>query len=313
MALLAEYALTPDVFDSRSYPHEEVGSARIDLLRDVLLEEALVRDLRQGDWLSVFGNPDRSWNRRGLELLKKVAKQNRLRRVPSALADAPTDDDGWCREAIASHGLDPVTGIIATRPVFDAAGGEDIVGCIDRLSNSTWWTGRGSSVRLQRTAADYSAHLNLLMRCANSIMLIDAHMDPAQPRYADVLNLIQLAAGRQPLPLVEIHRVCYVGTGRNRQILQPIDIENSFRQGWEKSLSACGLSVSVFVWDDFHDRHIITDLMGIQLGNGLDTTLSSNARTTWTRISRADRDDIQREFDQASGRHALRHHFRVPR
>lgn len=81
MALLAEYALTPDVFDSRSYPHEEVGSARIDLLRDVLLEEALVRDLRQGDWLSVFGNPDRSWNRRGLELLKKVAKQNRLRRV----------------------------------------------------------------------------------------------------------------------------------------------------------------------------------------------------------------------------------------
>ena len=311
MALLAEYALTPDVFDSEYYSHEDVCSARIDLLRDVLLEEALVRNLRQGDWLDVFNNPNRSWNRRGRELLKKLVKQNRLRRAPSALANAPTDDDGWCREAIASHDLDPVTGIIATRRVFDAAEKKDILGCIDCLSSRAWWTARGSSVRLQRTVADYCTHLNLLMKCANSIMLIDAHLDPDQPRYADVLRLIQLASERQPVPLIEIHRVCYVGSGTSRKILQSTDIEDSFRKNWEKALFDCGLNINVFVWDDFHDRHIITNLMGIQLSNGLDTT-GAPAKTTWTRISRKDRDDIQREFDQASGRHKLKHHFKVP-
>lgn len=311
MALLAEYALTPDVFDSRSYPHEEVGSARIDLLRDVLLEEALVRDLRQGDWLSVFGNPDRSWNRRGLELLKKVAKQNRLRRVPSALADAPTDDDAWCREAIASHGLDPVTGIIATRPVFDAAGGEDILGCIDRLTTCPWWSSRGPSVRLARTVDSYIEHLRLLLACANSLMFMDAHLDPTQRRYRDFVNILTAMAGRTPPPLIEVHRVCYFET-RDKRDQRDLDGWRAMFEPWSVPLANADLSVEVFIWDDFHYRHVISDLAGLLLENGFDTTTDPAGRTTWARLSRANRDDIQREFDQASGRHALRHHFRVP-
>jgi hypothetical protein len=40
MALLAEYALTPDVFDSTSYSNEEVGRIRLQHLKEVLLSEA---------------------------------------------------------------------------------------------------------------------------------------------------------------------------------------------------------------------------------------------------------------------------------
>ena len=45
MALLAEYALTPDVFDATSYNSEEVCGLHLQTLKEVLLNEGLVRDL----------------------------------------------------------------------------------------------------------------------------------------------------------------------------------------------------------------------------------------------------------------------------
>jgi hypothetical protein len=76
MALLAEYALIPDVFDTRFYLHEEVGTARLEYIKDVFLEEALLRNLRAGEWLAVFRNHDRPWHQRGTELLKKTMAAN---------------------------------------------------------------------------------------------------------------------------------------------------------------------------------------------------------------------------------------------
>ena len=88
--------------------------------------------------------------------------------------------------------------------------------------------------------------------------------------------------------------------------------ENRFRNGWSNDLAAAGLPVEVFIWDDHHDRYLITDLVGIEMGNGYDTSTNPKDITTWSRISRKDRDDIQREFDPACNRHVLRHRFTVP-
>jgi hypothetical protein len=57
---------------------------------------------------------------------------------------------------------------------------------------------------------------------------------------------------------------------------------------------------------------MISDLVGISVPYGFDTTSDPNARTTWTRLSRGDREDVQREFDPSSGRHRLVHRFAVP-
>jgi hypothetical protein len=71
------------------------------------------------------------------------------------------------------------------------------------------------------------------------------------------------------------------------------------------------VQATVFVWDDFHDRYLISNLMGISLPNGFDTTRDPNSVTTWTRLGRNERDDIQQEFDEASGHHALRARFTI--
>jgi hypothetical protein len=81
---------------------------------------------------------------------------------------------------------------------------------------------------------------------------------------------------------------------------------------WTSPLEAAGLTAEVFIWDDFHDRYIISDLVGVSVPNGFDTTTDISQRTTWNRLGRGERDDIQREFDPACNRHALKHRFKVP-
>jgi len=313
MGLLSEYAVTPDVFDTSFYRHEDAAGARLEYLKDVFLEESLLRNLRNGEWLAVFRNNDRPWHRRGAELLQKMVKQNRLCLAGEALDDAPISDADWCREALASHQqINPLTGIISTGQVVDEVGGYPILARIEQLASSPCWTCRSPSVRPVRCFHDYEEQLRMIMCSANSVMLIDPHLDPSQRRYGDVLPLLLLAQDRRPLPLIEIHRVMYVGSGRRRQFVDSVEWENRFRDAWGNDLAAAGLRVEVFIWDDHHDRYLITDLIGIEMGNGYDTTTNPNAITTWSRIGRKDRDDIQREFDPACNRHALRHRFIVP-
>jgi hypothetical protein len=143
-------------------------------------------------------------------------------------------------------------------------------------------------------------------------MFIDPHLDPSLHAYRDFVTLLVAAGGRAPAPLIELHRVCYAGSGVNRVVLTPVVLEAAFRQPLANALQVAGIAAEVFIWDDFHDRYVISDLMGILVPNGFDTTGAPNSQTTWSRLGRPERDDIQREFDPNAGRHVLLRRFRVP-
>jgi hypothetical protein len=313
MALLADYALTPDVFDVTSYSSDEVCGLHLAAIREVLLTEGLVRDLRAGEWRGLFANDGRPWHRRGKELVKKLATQGRLIQLPAALPAAPADDCAWCAEALATHGVHPFKGgVIVTPPVKEAYVPEPLVASIDQLRATPWWTGRSESARLMRSLAAYQEHLDPILRCANSLQFIDPHLDPRRHQYREFGHLLVGAGRRTPAPLIEIHRVCYEGSGPTRRILDPAELERVFRDGLTAPLRAVGLEAEVFVWDDFRDRYLLSNLIGITLPNGFDTTRNPRDITTWTRLGRTERDDIQREFEEASRRHALRGRFRIP-
>jgi hypothetical protein len=125
------------------------------------------------------------------------------------------------------------------------------------------------------------------------------------------VDLLAHAGHRKPSPLIEIHRVCYEGSGPGRRILDVTELEQGFRHALAGPLAMAGLQATVFVWDDFHDRYLISNLLGISLPNGFDTTKDPKSVTTWTRLGRTERDDIQKEFDEASGRHTLRGQFTI--
>lgn len=308
--LLADYAITPDVFDAACYSHPDACDAELRALKEVMLTEGLVRDLRAGEWRRLFASDGRPWHRRGRELLKKLVQQNRLVPFQPTQGAAPPDDSAWCREALGTHDVVPFAGgVIVTEPVKAAFTAEPLVARIDRLASAPWWAARSPSVRLCRSMAEYLEQLAPVLRRANSLMFIDPHLDPARPGYRDFPQLLEAAGRRSPAPAIEIHRVCYEGSGPSRVFPMRDDAEyfhRRFRDGLQATVQSAGLRVKVFIWDDFHDRSLISDLIGISLPNGFDTTADPNSVTSWTRLGRDDRDDIQREFDPTSRRHALR-------
>jgi len=312
MALLAEYALTPGVFDVTAYSGEEVCGLHLQALKEVLLQEGLVRDLRNGEWGKLFLDARRHWHRRGKELLKKLVSQNRLVPVNSARPDSPDTDCAWCEEALASHQFLPLTGIVVSDLAASPYAGNPLVSSVTRIGNAAWWQARSPSLRLSRTIADYIGALDLFLRYSNSLMFIDPHLDPSRYSYSTFSQIIQAIGSRRPAPRIEVHRVCYRGSGPSRVILSPIEVENVFRPSLSPALSTLGLTAEVFVWDDFHYRCLITNLAGVLLDNGFDVSGAATASTLWSRLGRDVRDDVQREFDPASHRHTLRHRFTLP-
>lgn len=312
MPLLADYALTPDVFDTTSYSSEEVCGLHLQSIREVLMTEGLVRDLRAGDWRGLFADDSRAWHQRGKELVKKLATQGRLIEHEAVQAASPVDDREWCEEALGSHGRHPIAGgVIVTSSVKADYASEPLVASIDGLSKAPWWVGRSPSVRLARSMAAYWHNLDPILRCANSLQFVDPHLDPARHQYREFVDLLVHAGNRKPAPLIEIHRVCYEGSGPGRRILDVRELERGFRDALTGPLAIAGLQATIFVWDDFHDRYLISNLMGISLPNGFDTTRDPTSVTTWTRLGRNERDDIQREFEEGSRRHDLRGRFTV--
>ena len=104
-----------------------------------------------------------------------------------------------------------------TERVKNAHADDERVGRIERIGSTEWWVARSPSVRLPRTLAGYTEHLGPILRCSNSLLFIDPHLDPAQGRYREFSALIEMAGHRAPAPAIEIHRVCYEGSGRERQ------------------------------------------------------------------------------------------------
>jgi hypothetical protein len=199
--------------------------------------------------------------------------------------------------------------VIVSDTLGPAHRGNTLVAPIGSLTGALWWADRSPTIRLSRTLADYRSALELVVRHANSMMVIDPYIDPSNPSFQGIVTVLEGAAGRALKPLIEIHRVAWLD-GRDKRP-QNAEIEGFMRAGLQPAATRSGLSFEVFLWDDFHDRYLISDLVGILVSHGFDTTTRAAALTTWGRLGRRDRDDVQREFDRASPRHVLRHRFTV--
>lgn len=304
MALLKDYAITPDVFDMDSYPNDDICGMQLQKIREVLMSEGLVRDLRSGNWSQLLTTDERRWHNKAKMLVARLRKTGRLVPYSPELENSPADDLEWCEEALRTHDRNPLSGgIIVTDHVKRHYPSEKLVEKIDQLSSASWWPHPNApSIRPARTIRSYQRYLDPVLRYANSLMFIDPYLDPSKPHYVHFSKLLTYAAkkrGSRPAPLIEIHRASSEGSGTERKRLNIDSLQKRFFQGLEEPLQHSGLKVEVFIWDRFHDRHLISDLVGILLANGFDTTNNPRDKTTWSRMGTGDRDEVQRQFDPA--------------
>ena len=296
--MLDEYALVPDIFDQAAYSNPAFIEMCLPHLKEPILQEALVRDLCDGGWSAYCLANAGSLHRLCKEILRKLQQNNRLRRFPRQNGATPASNLDWCQEALAAHAVEPLQGIIAAHTTKQQIAASEVAS-IEKLTSSTWWQARSPSVTVDRKTADYLRALDRVLLQANSLMFIDPNLDPSSHNYRDFVQLLAPLAQRTPKPRIEIHRSFCKGDGPGRTFPTEADWRGAFSQ-LGNQLAAQGLTAEVFFWDDFHERYLIADVIGISVPAGFDVTGRPNDCSTWGRLGRADKDSIQRLFDPAA-------------
>ena len=307
-----EYALIPDIFNLSNYSSPDIFRHCLSPLKEVLLDYAVVRDMNNGDWSEYVNNNLTRWHPIAKELLNKINSQNRLRRINDFSGNHPADDFTWASKAVDSHQIENLDGIIISHQNAASFSENPLFSDVERLPNSTFWRQRSSSRRINKNMQDYLLCMHLILLCSNSLIFIDPHIDPSKNQYSHFADIFNYIASRPYKPVIEVHRVGWYSKDRHGGPIWEDNAawESTFRRRWESLLQSINVQVKVFIWNDFHDRYLISDLAGISVPYGFDTS-NQNITTTWSRLSRADRDDVQREFDPASGMHTLRHRFTI--
>ena len=121
-----------------------------------------------------------------------------------------------------------------------------------------------------RTAASMATHLEPMLRCATRILFIDPHFRPGEPRFQNPLQKF-------------LNIIC---DGSREVTLEYHTMHNDQKPTWDLFLSECkqylprliprGFTLTVRRWEErgeeekLHNRYILTDIGGVQIGTGLD-------------------------------------------
>lgn len=298
--MLSEFAIVPQVFGVPAPEEMALHESSMAQLNELLLNYGLVRNLRGGQWKERLSQIPGGLSVRGRMLIEVLCKSGRLREAECTPLPPPDSADDWLSEARRSHMDSPrdrrLMAILSPH-VLALEQNDPLVVSTDRIHEAPWWQKRSCSLRLDRTTADYLRCLRPVFLHSNSIMFVDPNLDPTKPNYAEFADLLALQAGSNPRIHLEIHRSCKDGKeypSRNEWIERFQELTRVLARG-----RSC---IDVFVWDDFHDRYLISNLLGLSVPNGFDVCTDPekfSLRTTWTRLSRPDADEVQRFFDSA--------------
>jgi len=308
--MLDEYALVPDIFDPSAYSNAAYADMCLAHLKEPLLQEALVRDLCDGGWSQYCLEHTEKLHKLTKEMLRKLQTANRLCRCPACGSTTPGQASDWCLEALLGNTKQPLSGVIAAHATKQKFSEQPEVASIEKLTGTNWWQNRTPSHIVSRKTNAYLGLLDRILRHANSLMFIDPNLDPTQRNYREFHALLLPLASRNPRPRIELHRSFCQGDGRNRTFPTEPEWRLTF-SGLDAELKRISISAEVFLWQDFHDRYLITDIVGVTVAAGFDVTGQPDDLTTWARLGRLDRDNIQRQYDLATRSSACKIHFRI--
>src|SRR6266568_315123 len=224
--MLSEFALTPDIFET--WQDADLQERCFSQLKDLLLNDGFVRDLRNGRWSQYVKT--RAGPLAGTRLLE--ALRERMRQSEATELAEPESSEEWLWEAQRSHDQSPtgqrLTSIRVSPSLTEHAAG--IVTVVHRLHAKSWWQERSCSIRLKRTTKDYLEVMMPILLYSNSLMFIDPNLDPSKPNYSKFVDMLAEIQRCKSKPVVEIHRVCREGTGQGAKVLSRNEWITRFRE-----------------------------------------------------------------------------------
>jgi len=312
--MLREFAFSPAVFlssaygvttaDGIFYPSEDHGHLALNTLRKGLERGGVVRNLAGGEWLRTVVNAQEGLHPRSREVISKIQKAGRVVPAPLQAAAHPGNEKEWLCEAIASHQAEPrlsqFFGTDSFGAAVSAADYQQLPKGISRLPFFEPFAGGGCSVKVKRTLADYVNVLRPVFKHSRSLMFIDPYLDLEASNYRDFVGLLREVAKVGPDVHVELHRQIRVA-GPGSQFVPAEEWHHRIRRAIDADPKLRPLKIDIFVWDEFHDRYLISNLMGISIPFGFDTS-NKQDETRWALLTPEDTDDIRTEFSPGDPR-----------
>lgn len=312
--MLKEFAFSPEVLLSSAYgitttdgifhPAEDHGHLALNTLRKGLERGGIVRNLAGGEWLKTVANTEVGLHARSREVLAKIQKTGRV--VPAAMQSVapPSTEKEWLSEAFASHQADPFLsnffGTDAFGEAVSAGDYQQLPKGVSKLPLCEPFSGGGCSIKVRRTLVDYADVLRPVFKYSRSLMFIDPYLDLEAHNYRDFVGLLREAARLRPDASVELHRQLRV-PGPGGPVVPAGELRQRIRRVIDADPLLRSLKVEIFVWDEFHDRYLVSNLMGISIPYGFDTS-NKQDETRWTTLTPEDADDIRIEFSAGDPR-----------
>jgi len=288
--MLSRFAITPGALAEGHCSSVAALELGIGCLNDLCRAEGLFTDLRDGDWSRTIDSIGPLAKR----FLTFAQKERRLVRAPRQLPAGPDSDVEWLWEAQALHGTSPCRALITHQGLAAEYAEDPVVTSIERLNLADWWAARSPAKSVARTAAAYRDALDLVLRHANSLMFIDPYIDPLDENYREFPQILMAAGNHGRRPLIEIHRKSSRTVQGRTEGVSPSQWMADFKP-WSERLTHAGIKATVFLWETFHDRYLISDLVGILVPYGF-AIGNRPAETTWSRLGTVERDKQQKEF-----------------
>lgn len=300
------FAITPEAFAVGKASSPNAFAAGIGCLNDLCNNEGLFLDLRDGRW----GDAVEAVGREAREFRRFARKRRRLITVPPALPEDPGDEEGWLWEAQRRHERDPCRAVVTSEALGTSYADVPAVVSMERLNSTPWWAERSPSVALPRRIEAYLEALAPILRHANFLMFIDPHIDPTRPNYREFPRLLCAAGTVSDRPLIQIHRASHRKGPGGREVQRQARWIHDFNP-WHDELSRRHRKAEVFLWEDLHDRFLVSDMVAISIPYGFDTSEESQVCTSWSRLGRADQERLEREYDANGGLHGLVGRFEI--
>ena len=146
--MLSEFAFTPAIFDEDAHDDKEawcdqVRKLTFSMFPDTSAWPVVVSDLYAGSWSShIEAYVNSIQDHRAKKFFIEFATRMKQRLVTRPYCgDWPNEDDAaWCREAIATHAVEPIDRIISVRKTKNSPGDDfSIVRCIDEVEDGGFW------------------------------------------------------------------------------------------------------------------------------------------------------------------------------
>ncbi len=292
--MLFEYAMTPDLYDSKV--HDNIMGADIiltQLLRGIA-ENGLLANLHKDRFLKhIFDDRLTTVSQKTrdkiITCLNLLDTRNRVIRHPASVIREPKTDLDWLHIALESQARNPFQAIFLSEEVKKDHGStcDSFVDFESALDSPRWLDGGSRTVVVQKTPTEFGIKLNPLLKYARSIQLIDPFFNYDESRYFDMIDLVSSATGNRGYGRMA-GRI-YVHAELKHQ--KPIRLnKDDYLAGWNRKLQPLiqrdNHRFSIYLWESLpgsehmHDRYILTNQCGVSIPGGLDCRSHSHANST---------------------------------